>query len=295
MPADSHKKLDVLLVVFLAVLLGGLAMLFVRYQSRGAAVSVANEDQKEGGTGVRAVPLTASVAPPKPEPPKAVVAPPKPVSPPHFHRVAPAHGLPGGSVAGAVAPPPPPPPPVEDDATKLDKALANLKPGNLAYSTPTQMKMAETQHVVAKIATAAVSVDTLKAALPTDAGAQVATATTSITPKMKMMLSSGDFTITPLSSEEQLVAGSVPTTWEWDIVPKHSGELQLHLAATIELNGLQKDFTTVDREIAVKVDPADEIGDFVKANWQWLIATLTALVGAVWRFFSGKKKETAVA
>jgi hypothetical protein len=181
----------------------------------------------------------------------------------------------------------------EDDAAKLDDALAHLKPGNLAYSTPPNMKMEDTAHIVAKIGTAAVSAANLTSGMPTEAGTQVVTAATSITPKMKMTLTSGDFTITALSSEEQLVAGSVPTTWAWDIVPKHSGTLRLHLAATIELNGLAKDFTTVDREIAVKVDPADVVGDFVRNNWQWLIATLTALVGGVWKFFHARKKGAA--
>ncbi|MEO6803148.1 MAG: hypothetical protein ABI197_07890 [Granulicella sp.] len=181
----------------------------------------------------------------------------------------------------------------KDDATKLDDALAHLKPGNLAYTTPPNMKMADTAHIVARIGTDEVSAAALAAGMATDAGTQVTTVATSTTPKMKMTLTSGDFTITALSSEEQMVAGSVPTTWAWDIQPKHSGTLRLHLAATIELNGMAKDFTTVDREIAVKVDPADMVGDFVRGNWQWLIATLTALIGGAWKFFSARKRGAA--
>jgi hypothetical protein len=187
------------------------------------------------------------------------------------------------------------PAPSEDPAAALDNALEHLQTGNLAYSTPERMKMAETAHIVARIASSAISVDTLKAGMPSDAGTQVATEATSITPKMKMTLTSADFDITALSSAEQMVAGSTPTTWEWDIVAKHSGELRLHLAAVIELGKLSKDFTTVDREVAVKVDPVDAVGEFVKGNWQWIIATMTAVVGAVWRFFSARKKGQAEA
>jgi hypothetical protein len=181
----------------------------------------------------------------------------------------------------------------EDPSAALDSALARLKPGNLAYSTPTQMKMAETAHIVAKIASDAVSAEALKAQMPQDAGTKTEMAATAITPKMKMTLAGADFTITPLSSEEQMVVGTVPTTWAWDIVPKHAGKLRLHLAAVIELNGMVKDFTTVDRDIAVQVDAADMVGDFVRGNWQWLIATLTALVGGLWKFFHARKKGAA--
>jgi hypothetical protein len=317
MAAESKTRVDLLLVVLLAVALGGMAMLFYKSQSRMKALpSSVGMAAPE-----KAAPI-APVTPPSPPPQAVVPTPPKPLAPTvpqasqedkkaavppvqhHYHRIAPQVGAVAGAVGGngaaappppaATPPPPPPPPPVEDDATKLDDALAHLKPGNLAYSTPTQMKMAETAHIVAKIGTDAVSAAALQAGMPTDAGTQVAMAATSITPKMKMSLASGDFDITPLSSEEQLVAGTVPTTWEWDIVPKHTGELQLNLAATIELNGLAKDFTTVDREIAVQVDPADVVGDFLKGNWQWLIATLTGIVGAAWRYFSGRKKAAVV-
>jgi hypothetical protein len=181
----------------------------------------------------------------------------------------------------------------EGDQTALEKALAALKTGTLAYNTPERMKVEQTAHIVAKIASEAVSAEALKAQMPQDAGTNTEMASTAITPKMKMTLTGADFTITPLSSEEQMVVGSVPTTWAWDIVPKHSGKLRLHLAAVIELNGMVKDFTTVDRDIAVQVDAADMVGDFVRGNWQWLIATLTALVGGLWKFFHGRKKGAA--
>jgi len=184
------------------------------------------------------------------------------------------------------------PPKEPGDTDPVALALSRLKPGNLAYSTPETMKTDETAHVVARIGSGNISIATLKAGMP---GVQPqAVAVTPVSTKMKMTLKSADFDITPLSSEEQIVAGSIPTTWEWEIVPRHAGKLQLHLAAVVEINDLSRDFTTVDRDIAVKVDPLDATTKFVQGNWKWIIATLSAIVGAAWKFFRRHKKKINV-
>ncbi|MCU1324554.1 MAG: hypothetical protein JWM43_4203 [Acidobacteriaceae bacterium] len=187
--------------------------------------------------------------------------------------------------------PVPAPPPTDDQL--LESALGKLKKGNLAYSTPQKMTTGKTAHVVARIANDTVSVEVLKSDLPSGQNEKIETAATPISTRMKMTLKGADFDITPLSSEEQIVAGNTATQWEWDIVPKHSGKLRLHLAAVVELNGLAKDFTTVDREIPVDVDPVDAVTKFISTNWQWLIATLTALGGATWKYFSSRKEKAA--
>jgi hypothetical protein len=172
----------------------------------------------------------------------------------------------------------------------LTAALAKLKKGNLAYSTPTSMKTGKTAHVVARIGSDGVSIDTLQAGMPLDQGQKVSLAATPVSAKMKMTLAGADFDITPLSSEEQIVAGAAPTQWEWDIVPKHSGDLRIHLAAVVELNNIAKDFTSVDRDITVQVDPMGAVTTFVTTNWQWLIASLVTACGAGWKYLSSRKK-----
>jgi hypothetical protein len=157
------------------------------------------------------------------------------------------------------------------------------------------MKVGKTARVVARIAGDTVSIETLKNGLPTEDSAKIEVTATPISTKMKMTLKGADFDITPLSSEEQLVAGDTPTQWEWDIVPKHAGTLRLHLAAVVEINNLSRDFTTVDRDIAVQVDPVDQVTGFISKNWQWLIATLTAVVGAAWKYYASRKNKAPAA
>jgi len=184
---------------------------------------------------------------------------------------------------------PNPPPPSDDEL--IAASLNQLRKGNLAYSTPEKMKMGRTERVSARIGGSDVSVEALKSELPSGQGRTVAAAVTPVSARMKMELKSADFDITPLSSEEQGVGGDTPTAWEWDIAPKHSGKLRLHLAAVVELKNLSRDFTSIDREVAVQVDPVDAVTSFMEGNWQWLIATLTAIGGEAWKFLKSRKTQ----
>lgn len=179
------------------------------------------------------------------------------------------------------------------DEEQLAASLSNLKQGNLFYKTPEKLKTGQTGHVKAQIGSNEVPDDA--AGLQAGKNSAVGKAQTPISPAMRMTLKSADFDITPLSSEEQAVGGRTPTTWEWDIIPKHSGRLRLHLAATVVLKNLSRDFTAVDREIAVEVDAVGAAEKFVGANWGWFAATLTAIGGALLKLLSDRKKAKAAA
>lgn len=174
---------------------------------------------------------------------------------------------------------------------QLEEAVNHLRVGGLAYSFPKTMKTGQQDDVVASIGSDKVPVAALQAHVAAEAGQDVKAEPTPITTKMKMTLTSADFDITRQSSDEQMVVGSTPTTWRWTIAPKHSGELHLHLAAIIELENLQQDYTTVDRDVAVQVDPLDATEKFIENNWQWLLSSGggVAVVGTIWGFFRRKK------
>ncbi|MBS1813613.1 MAG: hypothetical protein JSS87_01925 [Acidobacteria bacterium] len=179
----------------------------------------------------------------------------------------------------------------QSDEQNLDRQLQDLKRGNLAYNTPETMKTGETARVTARIGSEKVSVATLKSGLPDDGNTTALS--TPVSTKMKMTLKSADFDITPLSSEEQFVTGDTPTTWAWDLSPKRSGKLHLHLAAIVELNGLSKDFTAVDRDIEVKVDPLNALSTFFQSNTVWVLGVLGAAATAIWGWFRKRKSASA--
>jgi hypothetical protein len=187
-----------------------------------------------------------------------------------------------------------PPKPVEKTPEeKLEDAVGRLKTGGLAYSFPEKMKTGQREDVVASIGSDKVPMVVLKEHVPAENGQEVKTEQTPVTPKMKMTLTSADFDITPQSSDEQMVVGSTPTTWRWTIAPRHSGKLHLHLAAIIELEDLKQDYTTVDRDVAVQVDPMDAAEKFIENNWQWLLSGSggVAVAGAMWKLFKRKKED----
>jgi hypothetical protein len=180
-------------------------------------------------------------------------------------------------------------PPTDDEL--IEQSLTSLKKGNLAYNTPEKMKSGSTAHITARIASNKISVQTLESGMPAEQGTKTEIELTPVSTKMRMTLKGADFDITPLSSEEQIVAGDSPTEWEWDVIPKHAGTLRLHLAAIVELKNLSRDFTTVDRDIAVQVDPVDAVTKFVETNAAWILGSIGAGLTALWAWW--KKRKTS--
>jgi hypothetical protein len=178
------------------------------------------------------------------------------------------------------------------DQDLLERSLSLLPKGNLAYSTPQKMRTGETAHIMARVGADKVSLQVLQDGMSRDEGESTSVLETLVSTKMKMTLTTADFRVTPLSSEEQFVSSDSPTTWEWEITPKRSGKLRLHLAAVVELNKVHKDYTTVDRDISVEVDTKDASIKFVERNWKWITTTLLLpLIGAVWGVIWHKKKR----
>lgn len=180
--------------------------------------------------------------------------------------------------------------PQDSDDELIEQSLATLKKGNIAYNTPEKMKTGRTARVIARIGAGNISLQTLKSGFPADQGTKIEIAPTPVSTKMKMMLKSADFDITPLSSEEQVIGGDTPTEWDWDVSPKRAGTLHLHLAAVVELRNLSRDFTTVDREIAVQVDPFGAVSKFAEANAVWILTTVGAGFAGLWAWWKRRKK-----
>jgi hypothetical protein len=157
------------------------------------------------------------------------------------------------------------------------------------------MKTGNTARIFARIASDRISVQRLESGMPAGQGTTTETEATPVSAKMKMTLKSADFEITPLSSEEQIVGGDLPTEWEWDVVPKHAGTLSLHLAAIVELKNLSRDYATVDKNIAVQVDLVDAVSKFAAANAVWILGSFGAGATGLWAWWKRRKKAKAPA
>jgi len=166
--------------------------------------------------------------------------------------------------------------------------MEHLKKGHLAYDTPKKMKVGEHQTVIASVGSEIVSPESLLSTINSKGAASPVITETPVTGTMKLTLTGSDFDIVQKSTLEQIVMGPTPTTWQWDVSPKHSGKLKLHLAAVIRVEGLEQDYTTVDKEIAVDVDNAASIKKFVQDNWQWLVTSLVACITTLLGYWRGR-------
>jgi hypothetical protein len=102
---------------------------------------------------------------------------------------------------------------------------------------------------------------------------------------MTVDLKGGAFEITPLHGQSKQLLR--PTAlWEFDVLPRRSGQqkLQVCVAMLIEVSDRRDDWASIpvlEREIRVAVDPRYTMQYFVQRNWQWCLATLAGLGGAI--------------
>jgi hypothetical protein len=97
---------------------------------------------------------------------------------------------------------------------------------------------------------------------------------------MKVHLEGDNFEIKLRSNkEEQFIADSGFTPWEWDVTPNKGGPQVLLLTATVRLklpDGREEtqDYPVFRRPINVAVDPIYTLKEFIVKHWQWVISTL---------------------
>lgn len=208
----------------------------------------------------------------------------------HFDR-RPASGGSGPTDGGSAAPLTANPATSQD--AQIERDLSNLKNnGNLAYFTPKTMSTGSSAIVTARIGFGNLSASALTNRITENQTGDTTIKPTPVTTRMKMTLTSADFDIQNWSSEEQAVGGSEPTEWQWQITPKHSGTLHLHLAAIIEVDNLSRDFTTVNRDITVRVGLISAFESFLEAHIEWILGSLFSAFTALAAWWWNRRKKT---
>jgi hypothetical protein len=94
------------------------------------------------------------------------------------------------------------------------------------------------------------------------------------------------FAITCLSELEQPVNQLEPTGWEFDVLALRPGThvLTAVVALRLQVDGhddVRRSVPVLERSVRVHVAPIYMTGQFVRSNWQWLVATLVALGGGI--------------
>ncbi len=187
------------------------------------------------------------------------------------------------------------PQPPQDPAAMVQAEFSRLAAGRIMYNPPEEMTEGERERVEVRITqnmTAPLTEGLKGSGAPRIEQIPVASF-------MKVRLTSDSFDITPVSSEEQIVAGDTYTQWTWDVVPQKSGTHALILVVTarVKLAGFsdeQRDLDIIEREINVRVNPVYSIQSFISNNRDWLFPTvlvplIMALGGWAWKNVARRK------
>jgi hypothetical protein len=168
---------------------------------------------------------------------------------------------------------------------RLDQELdSQLKSANLAFSTPSKLRMGDHGLVELRVSTQ-IPIDILKSEL--DAAGARAGVQIQASDRMEATLTGGAFKIQDITEPQQAV-GARATEWKWEIEPTKAGRLSLHLALTalIRVNGQPTTYgvRTFDRKLTVEsvaVPMTKQVTEFLQDNWGWIAGILTLLGGGI--------------
>lgn len=189
----------------------------------------------------------------------------------------------------APCPLPHPPP---DPAQAVAETVNELPVATVAFNTPTHLRRNETATIKLLLSPETISIPQLEKRI-SEAGEKTG-AHVKYSSLMQATLTSDDFEVTPAQEDQQLVAAGRDTEWLWDIRPKRTGTLRLHLTlfAFVDVANQRDPYKvrTFNRTLTIHVGWPTRMGDFAKSNWQWLWTAI--LVPVVLWLFHRRKKPT---
>jgi hypothetical protein len=165
---------------------------------------------------------------------------------------------------------------------EIDRRFKELNPGEVVFTAPETMRVADTYEVSLRIAAKNQDAGILEG-LPE--GATSTAEQEHITPVMEARLSGGaGVDVQALGKDEQSVAGGGFAEWRWNVTPKRSGSQRLTATIIAHLtypNGrdIPKTLRTLTRKVEVSANVGDSIKTFLASYWQWLTTTLIIPIG----------------
>lgn len=172
------------------------------------------------------------------------------------------------------------PPKPDGDAAlfdEIDRRFAELSPGEIVFTAPETMRVADTSEVSLRIA-AKNHTDGILEGL-TD-GVTSTAVQEHITPVMEARLDGGSgVDVQTLGKDAQSVAGGGFAEWRWNVTPKRSGAQKLTVSIIAHLtypdgHDVPKTIRTLTRNVTVSANVGNSIGGFFASYWQWLTTTL---------------------
>jgi hypothetical protein len=157
----------------------------------------------------------------------------------------------------------------------IDNIVNNMKTGHIVFNNPETINIKE-QKEITLLMSLNKSMEELKSKLESDG--TIIGSDIKVLSKMSALLTSNDLKIINNYPNIQLLDSSGITKWKWHVKPLKLGTAELHLviSALITVDGFtaEKVIKTYERKIVIDIKKSQIITDFLKAHWEWLIATL---------------------
>jgi hypothetical protein len=198
----------------------------------------------------------------------------------------------------ATAKPPMPPDAIiagsDDTMSEVDRKLANLPLGNIAFNTPDSIPFGSTA-TIELLASLKEAEDELRQSV--HGLGPVESAHIKISDQMEAKVTGLGFRIEAITPERQAVSHTQETRWSWQIEPTKSDtlELNLTLSALIKVDGESsaRAIRTFEKKILVKVPFTQRVATAMNNNIE-LITTvvLIPVAGGTWRYVRKRKRGT---
>ncbi len=179
-------------------------------------------------------------------------------------------------------------------STRSIKKAFELRPGQIAFNPPTQMKVDKAELVEVRIT------DDLKRDLERELkpklGDNLKVEQIKVSDLLIVNIKGDSFKITSIHPKEQFLLNGELVPWSWEVTPKESGEQKLFLTVYSKIPEGQRHLKTFDRTIKVKVS----YSYWFEQNSVQIIEIMIALGGtgffafivARWKFVKSKLKRS---
>ena len=176
--------------------------------------------------------------------------------------------------------------------SKVDRILEELAFGNIAFNAPHTMNLDDTA-IIQLLLGLAMPTDTLQQMI--EAVGDTEGDRIRVSDRMEARLSGPNFAITAVTPEVQAVMQTDITEWKWDVKPLSVGLQRLHLTLSVLINddgvSTARAIRTFHKEIEVEVTLGQQVGSFIRNNFQWLWAAILLPVGG-WLWARKKTSKT---
>jgi hypothetical protein len=165
-------------------------------------------------------------------------------------------------------------PDTDTSTAVVDRLLAQLQPGHVAFNAPQAINVEDTV-LVQLVVSPGASRTELRERI--EGPGRVVDEAVQVANTMQARLTGEGFRITAQTPERQLVSSGV-TEWAWEITPMAPGRhtLTLALDALVPLDGsvVPRTLRTFRKPIEVDVTAGQRVSSFVEAHGKWVWTTL---------------------